>query len=532
MNSNFADNLKKIRKEYGLSQEQLADKLGVSRQSVSKWESQQAYPEMDKVIQMCNMFNLNIDELLNKDIKEVKEEKESKNIINKYLDDFLNFVTKTINMFASMTASQKIKCIVEQLVIMFILMIMCHIIGSIGYTLIEGFRGVMPHRMFYFITGILEFVYLTIYVGLSVIAMIHVFKARYLDYYVEPKKEVKEVMAESKKEEAKEEYNEPENKKVIIRDPKDSEYGFLKGILKCILFFIKLNLACVAVGFSFALVGLVAALFLAIYHIFINPIFIGIVIGLIGAIIVDIILLVGLYEFIFNKKFHAKQLFLSLLVSLVLIGVAISVVFMGSLKFKVVNRSYDFDSVETQVYPYTEDLTIKSYDTNNYKFVVDNNMTNDVKIEVNYNETSDKIEINKSANIISIHEDNLLEENLLYFYKNAVEAIKKNEIPNHIYVDFETVVTTSESNIKNIIRNMTANKDSEVSVDNGVYYLTIYRTTNSAICYQKDGYYSSCVNVYGNYNDSEISYDGNNIIYDSNTYDCYKKYGDYYCDRK
>ena len=73
MNSNFADNLKKIRKEYGLSQEQLADKLGVSRQSVSNWESQQAYPEMDKVIQLCNMFNLNIDELLNKDIKQVKE---------------------------------------------------------------------------------------------------------------------------------------------------------------------------------------------------------------------------------------------------------------------------------------------------------------------------------------------------------------------------------------------------------------------------------------------------------------------------
>ena len=37
MKSNFADNLKKIRKENNLSQEQLADKLGVSRQSVSKW---------------------------------------------------------------------------------------------------------------------------------------------------------------------------------------------------------------------------------------------------------------------------------------------------------------------------------------------------------------------------------------------------------------------------------------------------------------------------------------------------------------
>ena len=66
---NLSDNLKRIRKENNLSQEQLADKLGVSRQSVSKWESGQAYPEMDKVLQLCQLFNLNIDELLNQNIK-------------------------------------------------------------------------------------------------------------------------------------------------------------------------------------------------------------------------------------------------------------------------------------------------------------------------------------------------------------------------------------------------------------------------------------------------------------------------------
>ena len=123
MNSNFAENLRRIRKENNLSQEQLADKLGVSRQSVTKWESQQAYPEMDKVIQLCNMFNLNIDELLNKDIKEVREEKESKNRVNKYLDDFLGFITKTVDMFSSMKARDVVKCIFEQLIIMFMLII-------------------------------------------------------------------------------------------------------------------------------------------------------------------------------------------------------------------------------------------------------------------------------------------------------------------------------------------------------------------------------------------------------------------------
>ena len=62
---NLADNLKKIRKDNNLSQEQLAEKLGVSRQSVSKWESGLSYPEMDKVLQICQLFNLNINELIN-----------------------------------------------------------------------------------------------------------------------------------------------------------------------------------------------------------------------------------------------------------------------------------------------------------------------------------------------------------------------------------------------------------------------------------------------------------------------------------
>ena len=69
----LSENLKKIRKDHNLSQEQLSELLGVSRQAISKWESSAAYPEMDKVIQICNEFNLNIDDLLNKDIRECNQ---------------------------------------------------------------------------------------------------------------------------------------------------------------------------------------------------------------------------------------------------------------------------------------------------------------------------------------------------------------------------------------------------------------------------------------------------------------------------
>ena len=74
MNNNLSENLKKIRKDNNLSQEQLAEKLGVSRQAISKWESGAAYPEMEKIIQLCDKFDMNIDDLLHRDIREIKGE--------------------------------------------------------------------------------------------------------------------------------------------------------------------------------------------------------------------------------------------------------------------------------------------------------------------------------------------------------------------------------------------------------------------------------------------------------------------------
>ncbi|MCR4763422.1 MAG: helix-turn-helix domain-containing protein, partial [Lachnospiraceae bacterium] len=47
---NFAENLKAIRKEQGISQEELAEMLDVSRQAVSKWESGNGYPEVEKLL--------------------------------------------------------------------------------------------------------------------------------------------------------------------------------------------------------------------------------------------------------------------------------------------------------------------------------------------------------------------------------------------------------------------------------------------------------------------------------------------------
>ncbi len=60
----FSDKLKYIRNDLRLSQDELAGRLGVSRQSISKWESGAAYPEIDKLIMISNFFEVSIDYLL------------------------------------------------------------------------------------------------------------------------------------------------------------------------------------------------------------------------------------------------------------------------------------------------------------------------------------------------------------------------------------------------------------------------------------------------------------------------------------
>lgn len=61
----FGEKLQKLRKQKGMSQEELAYNLNVSRQAVSKWENNQGFPETEKIIQAAKLFNVSLDYLLN-----------------------------------------------------------------------------------------------------------------------------------------------------------------------------------------------------------------------------------------------------------------------------------------------------------------------------------------------------------------------------------------------------------------------------------------------------------------------------------
>ncbi len=60
----FAENLKQIRKEHHLSQEELAEMVGVSRQAVSKWEQDMGYPEVETLLLLSEKLNVSLDALL------------------------------------------------------------------------------------------------------------------------------------------------------------------------------------------------------------------------------------------------------------------------------------------------------------------------------------------------------------------------------------------------------------------------------------------------------------------------------------
>lgn len=69
----LADKITALRKKAGWSQEELAEQLGVTRQSVSKWEGAQSVPDMDKVVQMSRLFGVTTDFLLKDELSEEED---------------------------------------------------------------------------------------------------------------------------------------------------------------------------------------------------------------------------------------------------------------------------------------------------------------------------------------------------------------------------------------------------------------------------------------------------------------------------
>ena len=69
----FGDRLKEIRMKEGLSQEQLADKIGVSRQAITKWETKKGMPDVENMVILAEIFKITLDELILQETKVQRE---------------------------------------------------------------------------------------------------------------------------------------------------------------------------------------------------------------------------------------------------------------------------------------------------------------------------------------------------------------------------------------------------------------------------------------------------------------------------
>lgn len=380
MNNNFSENLKKIRKENNLSQEQLAEELGVSRQSISKWESAIAYPEMDKILTICNKFNLNIDDLLHKDIREVKKENEAKKSLNKYINDFLTFITNTIEMFSNMSITSKIKCLLEQLLIILILIITLNITKTIIKSLFLEPLSYLPTKILIVINFTSNLIYTIISLTISLIILIHIFKTRYLNYYEESKKEPTT--------------NQPtfqtSTNKVIIRDPINSDYPFINGLLKILVFIIKF-FALVLLSILFIIqIGIVIALTTTFLIYKTGLLFIGLLILLISLTLFNIDLILIVLNFLFNRKNDKKKIIWTLIISIITIGVGTGLITIGFLNFEY--QTEDPTSLITDEIEFKMDDTLffeTVYNQDNIEYIETSNPTIKVEYQINNYSTLD-----------------------------------------------------------------------------------------------------------------------------------------------
>lgn len=88
--------LKDARASSNLTQESVADKLNVSRQTISNWETEKSYPDIINVIELSDLYSISLDDLLKGDVKMIEHLKESTNVVksNKQL-----IVAIAINIF-------------------------------------------------------------------------------------------------------------------------------------------------------------------------------------------------------------------------------------------------------------------------------------------------------------------------------------------------------------------------------------------------------------------------------------------------
>ena len=349
----FYEKLVILRKKNNFSQEQLADRLGVSRQAVSKWESGTSVPDMDKMMNLCKILNCSLEELVDDGISRGNAKSvEVKFSWKEYYQEFLDFVTKTFNMFWSMRLVEKVKCILEMLFIAFSLYLIWFITGAIITRVFANLIYLLPFTVRNIVMNVSSLIYAIFGLGIGLVLIIHIFKIRYLDYFVTIEdNNVVEKKIESPVDEGvyeKEEtraFVEKKKNRIIIRDPKHSTYHFFDFLARIVVLFLKFMFWIIAIPFVITFVFITFLGCSSLFYLKDTILYFGIFMICLGVLLVNYLILEFIYHFIFELKNLYHRMFILFIIGLLFMGIGASISFLTYTSFEVVDN-YQSEDLE------------------------------------------------------------------------------------------------------------------------------------------------------------------------------------------
>ncbi len=447
---NFASNLQKLRKKENMSQEALAEKLDVTRQSVSKWESGATYPEMDKLIAICKIFNIDMDTLVNGDASN-SESKDKETTINTkdILDKFNTLMKKIVCLFESMSFKE----IIEFLVTVFLLILII-LVGTIPKDIIENLIGT---NLLYGITyvgptlnTIFRLIVDILYSVFSIVIFVYVLKIKYLDR-IKIKEDTDKEIVEKVKEKRVEEVE-----KVIIKDSSNSN-SLTRLLAKIIIYIIKFFVVLFLFAPLICIVVLAVMLGFEVLFVIKGLPLIGVLLWTIAGIIISALCFEVPLNFVINHKNNYKKNMIALLTSLIIIIIG-SIIF----AFEFFSLTYvdslpkDVNTKEIrETLPMPSDFKTIGYYYNDIEYVVDDSLTDKVEVDVTYYDylINNNIEIEVHNNNLLVYMDSPKE----FSFKDALDKvsddIKEGKIYNYDKLnEYKVTIKTSSNNI-NIIKN-------------------------------------------------------------------------------
>lgn len=470
---NFEEKIQKLRKEKKLSQEQLAEKLNVSRQAVSKWESGQSYPEMEKLIEMTKIFECTLDDLTNeKNTIETINTAKQKNPINDLLNDITSLIDKSVNMFTDMKGEEIFKLALVMFLVgvaITFLRIPINEIYKLGANLFVNFGTVANNILSSFWYFILQ----TIYIIGGLYLFFYIYKSRYLDRYV-PKEKIKNEPQDNGKKFCQncgkeidpkadaclscgKYVNEPVKKETIVSEPPKvatKSWTVLKVLGKIVSFFVKLIAAFFSIPFIITFLSAIICMIIAIWFIIKGVISFGIIMLIISAIVLSEIIIELIFDLIFSRKVKSTKVLITIITGIILCGAGIGVTSLELTEYSYINKMPPQAQKLSIIkeFEMKDDLKIINYGYSDINYVVDKNIKN-IKIEVNYYNESIKPLIYEDEALIRI--DNEAEEIDFSMVNIIIDNLKNKKIYNYeTYYNYEVKIYANEKNINKLKTNI------------------------------------------------------------------------------